>query len=297
MFIIGFVLPIIEQRSKPMTGQKGYVEAVNAHYTPGGLADTILNTLKASGKDMTALTPDDFAMVDHLHSGGKGSTLQLAQLAGLKPGMEVLDVGGGMGGAARTFAGNFGCRVTVLDLTESFVEAGKQFTHLTGLADKVHFELGNALQMPFEDNSFDRVITQHSTMNISDKPRLYSEVYRVLRPGGQFVFHEMLAGPNGPLHFPVPWARQGDISFLIPPEEVHELLTRLGFKELTWKDETAETLEWTKGRFSGPAGPPPTTPQLGLHLLFGPDLKAMFGNIIRNMEEGRLKSYWAAFEK
>lgn len=279
-----------------MTGHKGYVESVNAHYTPGGLANTILNILKANGKDMGALTPDDFAMVDHLHSGGKGSTLELAQLGGLKPGMEVLDVGGGMGGAARTFASGFGSHVTVLDLTESFVEAGKHFTHLTGLDDKVHFELGNALQMPFKDNSFDRVITQHSTMNISDKPRLYSEVYRVLRSGGQFVFHEMLAGLNGPLHFPVPWARQSDISFLIKPEEVHNLLTKLGFKEVAWKDETPETLEWTKGRLSGPSGPPPT-PQLGLHLLFGPDLKPMFNNIVRNMEEGRLKSYWAVFEK
>jgi SAM-dependent methyltransferase len=281
-----------------MTGQKGYIESVNAHYTPGDLATNVLNILKANGKDLDNLTPDDFALVDQLHTGGKGATLELAKMAGLTPDMEVLDVGGGMGGAARTLASQYGCRVTVLDLTESFIEAGKQFTHLTKLDDKVHFELGNALQMPFGATSFDRVITQHATMNIPDKAKLYSEVYRVLRTGGRFVFHEIMAGPNSPIYFPVPWARESDISFLIQPQEAHDLLTGLGFKEVNWKeDEIGETIEGSQGRLSIPSDQPGATPQLGVHLLFKQDMKPIFASIARNFAEGRLKRYFGIFEK
>ena len=281
-----------------MTGQKGYIDSVNAHYTPGDLAANVLNILKANGKDLDNLSPDDLALVDQLHTGGKGATLELAKMAGLTPDMEVLDVGGGRGGAARTLASQYGCRVTVLDLTESFVEAGKEFTRLTRLADRVHFELGNALQMPFAANSFDRVITQHSTMNIPEKPKLYSEVYRVLRPGGQFVFHEIMAGPNSPIHFPVPWARESAISFLIQPQEANDLLTGLGFREVSWKeDEAGETMEGTAGRLSVPSGQPGATPQLGMHLIFKEDMKSIFASVARNFAEDRLKRYFGIFEK
>lgn len=278
--------------------EQDYIQSVNAHYTPGNLNATILNVLKANGKNPDQITADDLAPVDHLHSGGKGATIELAQLAGLQPGMQVLDVGGGMGGPARTFASTFDCQVTVLDLTESFVQAGEEFTRLTGLDQKVKFKLGNALAMPFEDQSFDRVFTQHATMNISDKPQLFSEIYRVLRPSGQYVFHDMMAGPNQPIHFPVPWAIQPDISFLIQPEEAHNLLTERGFKELVWHDDTADTLQWIKERLEGQQpGPPSAKPSLGLHLLFGANLKPMFLNLVRNIEEDRLKLIRAVFVK
>src|SRR5579859_3943374 len=101
---------------------------------------------------------------------------------------------------------------------------GELLTARTRLSDRVSFQQGNALDMPFPGARFDVVWTQHSSMNIADKARLYAEVRRVLRPAGRLAFHEIMAGPVQPIHFPVPWAHEPAISFLRPPEEVRALL-------------------------------------------------------------------------
>jgi ubiquinone/menaquinone biosynthesis C-methylase UbiE len=61
--------------------------------------------------------------------------------------------------------------------------------------------------MPFRSGEFDAAWTQHASMSISDKPALYAEIRRVLRPGGTFALHDVHAGPVQPIVFPVPWAR------------------------------------------------------------------------------------------
>jgi sarcosine/dimethylglycine N-methyltransferase len=83
----------------------------------GDLAAKILGALRAAGKDPGALTVEDLAPIDQLHARGREATLGLARLAGITAEMRVLDVGGGLGGPARTLASEFGCAVEVLDLT------------------------------------------------------------------------------------------------------------------------------------------------------------------------------------
>src|SRR2546428_10457641 len=98
--------------------------ATNAYWGRSGLERAILEALAAAGRNVDALTIDDLAPADHFHSGGMNATQRLARFAELRPGMRVLDVGGGLGGPARTPAAEFGCRGTVVDLTESHVQAG-----------------------------------------------------------------------------------------------------------------------------------------------------------------------------
>ncbi len=197
---------------------------INQHYGRGDLGTTILAALQAAGKNPQRLTPDDLAPVDQFHTAGKQATLELMHLAELQAGMEVLDVGGGLGGAARLLAAEQGCKVTVLDLTQEYCRVGELLTARTGLSDRVSFQQGSALDMPFPEARFDVVWTQHSSMNIADKARLYAEVRRVLRPAGRLAFHEIMAGPVQPIHFPVPWAHEPAISFLRPPVGLHLLL-------------------------------------------------------------------------
>ena len=78
-------------------------------------------------------------------------------------------------------------------------------TEMCGMQKQVSFRHGNALDMPFDDSSFDLVWTQQAGMNIEDKLRLYQEVNRVLAIGGRLVFQEVLCGPETPLRLPVPW--------------------------------------------------------------------------------------------
>src|SRR5437016_12223286 len=108
--------------------------ATNAYWGRGGLEEKILDALAAAGKNLDALTIDDLAPADQFHGGGKAATVRLARLAGLSPGTRVLDVGGGLGGSARTLAVEFGCHVTVIDLTESYVRAAEMLTSRLGLS-------------------------------------------------------------------------------------------------------------------------------------------------------------------
>lgn len=267
--------------------------AIGDHYRRDGLTEAILEALRAAGKDLDSLTPDDLAPVDQFHTRGRAATLDLARLAGITSGMRVLDVGGGIGGPARTLASEFGCSVEVLDLTEEYCRAGAALTAMTALSDRVSFEQGDALDMPYPGESFDLAWTQHSSMNVADKERLYREIRRVLRPGGRLALHEVMAGPNSPVYFPVPWAREPSISHLRPPEAVRALILTSGFSELAWADETASATEWFRERLaSAPSG----APQLGLSLLLGPDFPEMFRNQVRNLEEGRIRVIQAVFE-
>jgi len=121
--------------------------ATNAYWGRDGLEEKILDALAAAGKNVDSLTIDDLAPADQFHGGGKGATERLARLAALKPGTRVLDVGGGLGGPARTLAGQFGCRVAVVDLTESYVRTGAALTARLGLADRVTHRVGDALAL------------------------------------------------------------------------------------------------------------------------------------------------------
>jgi SAM-dependent methyltransferase len=269
--------------------------SVGEHYGRGDLAARILEALRAAGKDPDDLTTEDLAPVDQLHIRGRGATLELAHRAGITAGMRALDVGGGLGGPARTLASEFGCTVEVLDFTEEFCRAGEMLTARTGLSNQVSFRHGNALEMPYPDARFDVVWTQHSSMNIADKERLYKEIHRVLRPGGRLALHEIMAGPTSPIHFPVPWARDPSISHLLPPETIRSQIATTGFNESSWTDETASATAWFHQRLSATASEGPTP--LGLHLLLGPDFGEMFRNQAPNLGEGRISVIQAVFER
>ena len=259
----------------------GYAERVNAHYTPDGLTDAFLRVLQMWGKEEAILTPDDLAPIDQFHVGGKGATLALAALAGIGPTTRVLDVGGGFGGPARTLAAAYGCPVTVLDLTQEYCQVGEMLTARSGLTDRVTFRHGDALAPPFPDASFDLAWTQHSSMNIADKRRLYREISRILRPGGRLALYEIMAGSGEPLHYPVPWARDASISFLSTPDDVRALLAEIGYREEVWEDVTEGTVAASR------AQPTPPEPPPGLHLVLGADFLERVRNMGRNLAEHR----------
>src|SRR5215470_17443705 len=116
--------------------------AINDYWGRDSLGQAILDALVASGKQLDALTIDDLAPTDQFHGGGKAATVRLARLAGLSPGTQMLDVGGGLGGPARTLAVEFGCHVTVIDLTTSYVQAAEMLTARLGLGDRVTHRVG-----------------------------------------------------------------------------------------------------------------------------------------------------------
>ncbi len=267
---------------------------INDHYARPHLEDFIFNALRGMGKDPEHFDYDDLGPVDQFHSMGKEATLALAELAQVQAGMRVLDIGGGLGGAARTLAAEYGCAVTVLDVTEEYCRVGELLTRRAGLADRVSFHHGDGLHTPFVEQRFDLVWTQHCTMNIEDKAQLYREIHRVLQPAGRLAMHEIMAGPAQPIHFPVPWATSAELSFLRPPASVQRLIEESGFENLEFRDITQTTHNWFLEHYrSIPECPPP----LGLHLLVWRDFATVFGNVLRNVGEGRVAIVQGVFAK
>ena len=95
-------------------------------------------------------------------------------------------------------------------------------------------------------------------MNIADKAGLYAEVARVLEPGGRLAFFDVVAGEQGPLHFPVPWANEPDRSFLAHPDAIRETLEQGRWTITHWQDLTPEALEFFTALAEAPSGPSPS---------------------------------------
>jgi ubiquinone/menaquinone biosynthesis C-methylase UbiE len=259
------------------------------HWSRAHLAESILEALAAAGKDLHALTVDELAVTDQFHAGGKTATVRLAGLLGAAPGLQVLDVGGGLGGPARTLAAQFGCRVTALDLTESYARAARALTARLGLGARVSHHVGDALELPYREGAFDAVWTQNSGMNIADKERLYAGFHRVLRPGGLLALQEPMAGPTGPPVYPLMWADNAATSFLRAPADMRALIGRAGFRERAWDDVTGET--------AGPATADGIPPHSAQRLIMGGRLDAIIRANHRNRTEGRVVSVQAVFER
>jgi len=260
---------------------------IEAHYTYRGLEDRILDALRRAGKNPDALAWEDLSPLDEFHVGGRRATAELARLAGIDDTMHILDVGCGVGGPARYLAGELGCRVMGIDVTAGFCRAATMLTERTGLGARVKFRQGDAIDLPFDDASFDAAWMQHMSMNIHDKSRLFREIHRVLKPDCVLACHEVVSGERGGLHYPVPWARDERVSFLISPDEMRGQLERSGFEIRVWDNVTAEARRWFErvvGRLRD-HGPP----VLGLHLLLGPEMTAMSANMLRNIVEGRMQ--------
>jgi ubiquinone/menaquinone biosynthesis C-methylase UbiE len=270
-------------------------DAVPNFYSTSDLGDRILEALETAGKDLGALGRADLAPVDQFHIRGREATEELAGLTGVESGIEALDVGCGIGGSSRYLAEAFGCYVTGLDVTDEYCRVASMLSERVGLDESTEFRCANALDMPFPEESFGLVWTEHAQMNIQDKDGLYAEISRVLKCGGKFAFHDIFAGPGGPPHFPVPWAVEPSMSFLMDPEELRLVLRSVGLEARHWEDVTEESLSWFEAALSQVRkdGWPP----LSLQLLTGEDTTVKFENVVRNLAEQRIVVIQAVLQK
>jgi len=266
------------------------LDGVRDHYRATGLVARLKTALAVFGPDDQRLAPQQLAALDQFHTRGLDATTELAKLAGITAGASVLDVGSGVGGPARFLAATYSCQVIGVDLSEPFVDAARYLTERTGQGKLVSFQTASALALPFDDARFDAVLLQHVAMNISDRPRLYREIRRVLKPGGRFATFDVVVSGGEP-HYPVPWAQTPATSFLLTEETTRAAIEAAGFRTVTWKDDTEAAKAWAaRLRASGP----PPSPNLGV--VMGPGFAQFALNLGRNLMEDRLGILTAVFE-
>lgn len=128
--------------------------------------------------------------IETLHPGGFALTRRTAEVAGIRPGMKVLDVSSGRGTQAVYYAREFGADVTGVDLAPEMVRAARALAARAGLEASVRFERGDSQALPFDDATFDIVINECAVGIPDDSQRVLDEMVRVVQPGGHIAIHE-----------------------------------------------------------------------------------------------------------
>jgi phosphoethanolamine N-methyltransferase len=175
----------------------------------------------------------------YISTGGHETTENLCRrLAGsLHPGVRVLDVGSGIGGAAFHLARVFGARVTGIDLAEEMVAIALERAGQLGLEGEVRFILGDVLETPLPEK-FDIIWSRDALMHVPDKACLFARLFDLLADGGRIAITDYARGktPAGPA-FEEYIVKTG--YHVVQPEEYGQMLRVAGFKDVTVDDATS----------------------------------------------------------
>lgn len=255
-------------------------QTVSQHYTHGNLLAALLDAVQRAGKNLDALTYADLAVVDEFHIGGRPATKALAEQIDLPAGARVLDIGSGIGGPARFFAAERGWRMEGIDLTAEYVEAAQALSQRVGMADKVSFRQASATALPFPDGTFDGATLLHVGMNIADKPAVFAEVRRVLKPGGLFAIYDAMRQSDGEFAYPVPWSSEPATNHIATPEAYKAALRAAGFEVVKERDRREFALQSMQQRIQQTAQP------IGLPVVMGATASQKLANMRKMIEAG-----------
>jgi len=174
------------------------------------------------------------------HLGGLGATEELIEMCHISADSYILDVGCGAGATPAFIAKTIGCRVVGVDISEGMIQRSWEYAKREGILDRVEFRVADAQDLPFEDDTFDAVITESVTAFPEDKQRAVDEYARVVKPGGYVGLNESAWLKVPPPPEVVAWASQ-DLGASVKPLTSDEWVGLLEGASLT--DIVATTRE------------------------------------------------------
>lgn len=163
-------------------------------------------------------------------------------LGDISPQHKVLDIGSGYGGAARYLAGEYGCEVTALNLSEKENERHRELNKERGLDSKITVVDGSFEAIPADDESFDIVWSQDAILHSGHREKVLQEVARVLKPGGRFVFTDPMQSDDCPDGVLQSILDRIHLSTLGSPEFYRNTLHALGMTEVSFDEHTQQLI-------------------------------------------------------
>ncbi len=161
-------------------------------------------------------------------------------------GRTILDIGSGLGGPAIALAANHDAgNIVSIDVQAEQVERSRQLASQRGVSDRITHEIVEPGPFPFEDASFDVVFSVGVFVQIANKQSLFSDIFRVLRPGGTLAANDWLGGNDGPLSTEMAtFMEGGDLTFnWATADETRGYLKQAGFTDIVVRDHQQQFLE------------------------------------------------------
>jgi SAM-dependent methyltransferase len=220
--------------------------SLEKHYAEWPPVERIFEGLRRKGVDLANVRPQDLYPYDQSHAGGIEATRALAARARIERQSVVVDIGCGIGGAARFLRSEFACQVVGVDLTAARLRTAHDFNRMVGINRGIDLLVADAARLPLPNNFAHVIWTQHVTMNLAGHKSFLQECARVLKPGGRVAAHEwFVTSPKSApcvLPFPMPWAPGPELNHAIRADEFLGLLREQGFSPES-ENVTAAMLE------------------------------------------------------
>jgi phosphoethanolamine N-methyltransferase len=173
-----------------------------------------------------------------LSPGGPGEVEKILEGTDLT-GLDLMDIGCGIGGVDVLLAREYGAKsVTGIDIEQPLVEKSRARAERLGLSSQLTFQLVEPGPFPFTDKAFDAVFSKDSMIHIPDKPALFAEVLRVLRPGGLFLASDWMQSAAGPASPEMAtFVETSGLSFAMGiTDDLPAMLTEAGFTDIRLVD-------------------------------------------------------------
>lgn len=175
-------------------------------------------------------------------TGGQITTEEFCKMLDLKPGEKVLDVGCGIGGGDLYLAKTFGVTVHGVDLSSNMISIAEERKLSKSMTDKVSFEICDITKVKFPENHFDVIYSRDTILHIENKPVLFSNFLKWLKPGGRLLVTDYCRGDQRHSEEFVEYVRQRNYH-LLTVRDYGKLLKDVGFHEVKAEDLTGRFVD------------------------------------------------------
>jgi len=229
-------------------------------------AETLIQRLAKRNPELEDLTETDLALdpegvvTDQNHVGGLQYVRDLIDYAEIREDEAVLDVGSGIGGAARALAELTGCAVLGVDLSPERHADAVRLTRMVGLQDRVLYRCGDFFEVKLEPESFDVIVAQSSIIHFADPRAVVERCRSLLKPDGRLVVEDchlaMSPGDDGQKTLLDELERVWLVK--LSPVETWIDLCDEHFTEVRWQQDLDDGLvQWFEKLLAHSMNPPP----------------------------------------